>query len=188
MAILGRKVLLIAGLVCIVFAVLAWFLLYQPQIRRSQQSANQLERIEREMREIRVQIAQIEGLRARAAELEEESIVLEARIVPRAEMLSMFRQLARLAEQQRVQFKEISPPGLDTLLQAESPAQPVRGVPFDITLQGRYLDIGRYIENLDRFPYFVRIPGFEVTARQDIRPEVEMKLMLNLYTSSLAGD
>ena len=44
--------------------------------------------------------------------------------------------------------------------------------------------IGRYVESLDRFPYFVRVPDFEVTAREDIRPEVEVKLLVNRVLAS----
>jgi hypothetical protein len=32
----------------------------------------------------------------------------------------------------------------------------------------------------------VRVPDFEVNAREDIRPEVEAKLLVNIYASSLA--
>jgi Tfp pilus assembly protein PilO len=62
----------------------------------------------------------------------------------------------------------------------------LRTVPFMVTVQGRYIDIGQYVESLDKFPYFVRVPDFEVNAREDIRPEVEAKLLVNLVASSLA--
>jgi len=72
------------------------------------------------------------------------------------------------------------------LLQQESPTTPLRTVPFMVTVQGRYIDVGQYVEGLDKFPYFVRVPDFEVNAREDIRPEIEAKLLVNLVASSLA--
>ncbi|MEN9979754.1 MAG: type 4a pilus biogenesis protein PilO, partial [candidate division WOR-3 bacterium] len=63
----------------------------------------------------------------------------------------------------------------------------VRPVPFMVTVQGRYLDIGRFVEGLGDYPYFVRVPDFDFSAREDIRPEVEAKLLVNIYASSLAG-
>jgi len=60
-------------------------------------------------------------------------------------------------------------------------------VPFVVTCQGRYTDVGRYVEGLAKFPYFIRVPDFEVNAREDIRPEVEAKILVNLYASSLAA-
>jgi Tfp pilus assembly protein PilO len=101
-------------------------------------------------------------------------------------MLSMLRQLAQLGAARKVRFLEVAPPSLDSLLQQESPTTPLRTVPFMVTVQGRYIDIGQYVESLDKFPYFVRVPDFEVSAREDIRPEVEAKLLVNLVASSLA--
>lgn len=188
MAILERRVLLIAVAVCILLAVFAWFVLYQPRIQAGQRSTAHIAQVEREIEQTRAQIRDIGRLRARVVELEEANAAFNARVVPREEMLTMVKQLSELALRQRVQFLEISPPGLDTLLEEETASRPVRGVPFNATLRGRYLDIARYIESLDHFPYFVRVPDFEITARQDLRPEVEVRLLINLFASSLTGE
>ena len=188
MALLERRVLLIAIVVCILLGVFAWFVLYQPQMESGRRSDSQTAQLQKELEETRAQIRGIGRLRARVVELEEASAAFAARVMPREEMLDMMKQLAGMAQAQRVRFLEVSPPGLDTLLEEESASRPVRNVPFYITLQGRYTDIGRYVESLDRFPYFIRVPDFEVVARQDLRPEVEVKLLLNLYTSSLSGE
>jgi Tfp pilus assembly protein PilO len=187
MALLQRRALLIAAGVCILLAVFAWFVLYQPQIKSSQKSTTQVAQIQKELDETRARIRGIGRLRERLAGLEESNVAFTARIMPRSEMLGMLERLAAMAQAQRVRFIEISPPGLDTLLEEESSSRPVRGVPFYITVQGRYVDIGRYVASLDEFPYFVRVPDYEITAREDIRPEVEAKLLVNFYTSSLTG-
>ncbi|MFO7675538.1 MAG: type 4a pilus biogenesis protein PilO [bacterium] len=186
-ALLERRVLLIAAAVCILLAVFAWFVLYQPQMSSSRRSSAQAAELRKEIDETKARISGIGRLRARVVELEEANAAFAARVMPRSEMLGMLQQLASIAQLHRVRFLEIAPPGLDTLLEEETSAKPVRGVPFYLTLQGRFIDIGRYIESLDRFPYFVRVPDFEVTAREDIRPEVEVKLLVNFYTSSLTG-
>lgn len=188
MALRERRVLLIAIVVLVLLAAFAWFVLYQPQMESSRRSASQVAQLQKDLEETRAQIRGIGRLRARVVELEEASAAFAARVMPRSEMLAMMKQLSNMAQAQRVRFLEVTPPGLDTLLEEESAARPVRGVPFFITLQGRYADVGRYVESLDRFPYFIRVPDFEVVARQDIRPEVEVKLLLNLYTSSLGGE
>ncbi|MFO7638526.1 MAG: type 4a pilus biogenesis protein PilO [bacterium] len=188
MALLQRRVLLIAGVVCILLAVFVWFVLYQPRIEASRRSSAQVVQLDKEIEETRAQIRGIGRLRARVIELEEASADFNARVVPREDMLGMLNQLASMAQAQRVRFLEITPPGLDTLLEEETSARPVRAVPFLITVRGRYVDVGRYVESLDRFPYFIRVPDFEVTARQDLRPEVEVKLLVNLFTSSLTGE
>jgi len=127
----------------------------------------------------------IGALRRQITQLEEQNAELMSHVVPRAQLLTLLRELAKIAERYNISFLEIRPPGLDTMLQSETADKPIRAVPFQIVLQGRYLDIGAYIEHLNQFPYFVKIPEFEVTGKDEIRPAVEARLLLNIYASSL---
>ncbi len=181
-----RRVLLIGIAIYILLGVFAWFVLYQPRFKAQQKSAAEVARLSRELEETRARVKGIGRLRQRVAELQEANAAFQSRVVPRSEVLTMLRRLAGDATSYRVRFLEIAPPGLDTLLQEESTSRPLRPVPFYVTVQGRYSDVGRYVESLDRFPYFVRVPDLEISAREDIRPEVEVKLLVNLYASSLS--
>ena len=186
MALLERRVLIIGLAVYLVLGILAVFLLYQPRLKTRQENAAQAAQLQRQLDETRARVKGIGKLRERAAELQQANVQFIARVVPRSQMLSMLRQLAQMATDRKVRFLEIAPPSLDSLLQQESPAAPLRTVPFMVTVQGRYVDVGQYVESLDKFPYFVRVPDFEVSAREDIRPEIEAKLLVNLVASSLA--
>jgi len=186
MAILERRVLIIGLAVCVLLAIFAVFVLYQPRLKARQSNAAQAAQLQKQLDETRTRVKGIGRLRERVAELQQANAQFIARVVPRGQMLSMLRQLAQLATDRKVRFLEIAPPSLDSLMQQESPTAPLRSVPFLITVQGRYIDIGQYVESLDKFPYFVRVPDFEVNAREDIRPEVEAKLLVNLVASSLA--
>jgi Tfp pilus assembly protein PilO len=186
MALLERRVLIIGLAVCVLLAIFAVFVLYQPRLRARQANAAQASALQKQLDETRARVKGIGRLRERVAELQQANAQFIARVVPRSQMLSMLRQLAQQAADRKVRFLEIATPSLDTLLQQETPTAPLRSVPFLITVQGRYIDIGQYVESLDKFPYFVRVPDFEVNAREDIRPEVEAKLLVNMVTSSLA--
>lgn len=186
MALMQRRILLIGIVAYVLIGIFFVAVLYRPRLAARQRSAAEVARLSRELAETRERVKGIGRLRARVAELEAAEAAFAARVVPRSDLLPVMQQLAKLAQEARVRFVEIAPPGLDTLLQQESPTAPLRAVPFVVTVQGRYLDIGKYVESLKDFSYFVRVPDFEVTARDDIRPEVEMKLLVNLYTSSLA--
>jgi Tfp pilus assembly protein PilO len=182
-----RRVVIIGLAIYVGLGIAAWFLLYQPRIKARQAAAAQVADLRKQLQETQDRVKQTPQLRQQKAQIESDISGIWARIVPRTEMLLMLRRLAQDAQQAKVRFLEVSPPGLDTLLQEENAANAVRSVPFTVTVQGRYLDVGHYVEGLDRFPYFVRVPDLEVNAREDIRPEVEAKLLVNLYTSSLAG-
>lgn len=187
MGILERRVVIIGLIVYIVLGVAAWFLLYQPRINARRKAAKEIAELRKELEETRSRIAQLPRLRVKKEQLEQEIGDIWARIVPRSEMLGLLRRISREAESKRVHFLEIIPPGLDTLLQVEGATAQVRPVPFLVTVQGRYLDVGRYLQNLSGYQYFVRVPDVDINARDDIRPEVEAKLLLNIYVSSLAG-
>lgn len=187
MGLIERRVLLIGVAVYVLLAIVAWFALYQPRFQARRQATAEVSELKEQIKTTQERISQMPKLRQRKEDLEVSISGMWQRVVPRSEMLMMLRRLADLAVQRRVRFLEIAPPGLDTLLQEESPAAQVRPIPFVVTSQGRYVDIGRYVEGLEEFPYFVRIPDFEVRARDDLRPEVEAKLLVNIYASSLAG-
>lgn len=187
MALLERRVLIIGLAVYVLLAVFAVFVLYQPRLQVRQRNAAQAATLQKQLEETRARVKGIGKLRQKVEELQAANSAFVSRVVPRSEMLTTLRQMAQIATEYRVRFLEIAPPSLDSLLQQESPTAPLRGVPFLVTVQGRYMDIGRYVESLDKFPYFVRVPDFEINAREDIRPEVEAKLLVNLYASSLAS-
>jgi Tfp pilus assembly protein PilO len=187
MKLLERKILLAGLVVCLLLAVFAVFVLYQPRLAAQRRSAAEVARLTKELNATRERVKGIGRLRQRLAELEATNTAFAARVAPRSEMLSLLARLASEAQQQKVRFLEIAPPGLDTLLQEENAGTPLRGVPFIVTCQGRYIEVGQYLEGLAKFPYFIRVPDFEVNAREDIRPEVEVKFLLNLYASSLAS-
>ncbi|MEO0092805.1 MAG: type 4a pilus biogenesis protein PilO [candidate division WOR-3 bacterium] len=185
MNILQRKILFggIAGL--ILLAILAVVFLYQPKIRARVKIQAEAESLRRQIKEMKEMVKGIGTLRRQISQLEEQNIELFSHVAPREQLLTLLRELAKIAERYNITFLEIRPPGLDTMLQSETPDRPIRPVPFQIVLQGRYLDIGAYIESLNRFPYFVKVPEFELTGKDEIRPAIEARILLNIYTSSL---
>ncbi|MBM3314905.1 hypothetical protein FJY71_03565 [candidate division WOR-3 bacterium] len=182
-----RRVVIIGLVVYALLGVAALLLLYQPRFKARQKASVQVAELRQQLRETQERVKQTPQLRQRKARIEAEITDMWARIVPRSEMLLMLRRLSDEARRGRLNFLSILPPGLDTLLQEENAGNAVRPIPFTVMVQGRYLDLGRYIEGLADFPYFVRVPDIEVSGREDIRPEVEAKLLLNIYASSLAG-
>ena len=188
MVLIERKILLAGLIVYVVLGLFAVFVLYQPRLASRQRHAAEVTKLSKELRETQERVKGIGGLRVRLAELQATNAAFAARVAPRSGILAVVEHLAAVAEDKKVRFIEVAPPGLDTLLQEESSNAPLRAVPFMVTTQGRFLDIGRYVESLNDFPYFVRVPDFEVTAREDIRPEVEVKMLVNLYASSLTTE
>uniref|UniRef100_A0A7C6AA98 Type 4a pilus biogenesis protein PilO n=1 Tax=candidate division WOR-3 bacterium TaxID=2052148 RepID=A0A7C6AA98_UNCW3 len=185
MGILQRKILFGGIVVLILLVILSVIFLYRPKIQARAKIQAEANNLRKQIAEMKEMVKGIGTLRRQITQLEEQNVELMSHVAPRDQLLTLLRELAKIAERYNLTFLEITPPGLDTMLQTETAEKPIRPVPFQIVLQGRYLDIGAYIENLNRFPYFVKVPEFEITGKDEIRPAVEARVLLNIYASSL---
>jgi len=185
MAILQRKILFGGIIILIVLAVLSVIFLYQPKIQARGKIQAEANNLKKQINDMKEQVKGIGAVRRQITQLETQNSELMSHVAPRDQLLTLLRELARIGERYNISFLEITPPGLDTMLQIETPDKPIRPVPFQIVIQGRYIDIGSYVEHLNQFTYFVKVPEFEITGKDEIRPAVEARLLLNLYTSSL---
>lgn len=185
MDILKRKVLLGGLIGILVIVILFVVFLYRPHITRNTAVEKEISSLRKQIKENEEMTKDISRLRAQVVALEEDQRVFMSKVIPRTEMLAKVRQLVKMSEGYNLTFIEIKPPGLDTIIQVDKPDAPLKSIPFLLTVQGRYLNIARYIESLLDFPYFLRTPEIEVISRDDLRPNVEVRLLINIYVSSL---
>ncbi|MEO0083113.1 MAG: type 4a pilus biogenesis protein PilO [candidate division WOR-3 bacterium] len=185
MNLLKRKVLL-GGLIGIIVIIIFFiFVFYRPKIINSKKFDNEIINLRKQIKENEAMARDIENLRAQIAKLEEQTEAFMLKIAPRNEVLSIVQQMVELGKPYNLIFIEIRPPGLDTLIHIDKPDKPIQPLPFILVIQGRYLDVARYLESLRDFAYFVRCPEIEVIGKQEIRPLVEVQVLINLYGSSL---
>lgn len=187
MELLQRKILLGGLIGLLVIIIIFGVFLYRPKIVRSRAVDTEVANLRKQVKENEAMARNLDNLREQDVNLEEAQRAFMAKVAPRNEMLSIVRQLVTLAEPYHLIFSEIRPPGLDTLMRSDNQDQPLQPIPFLITIQGRYLDIAQYIENLKEFPYFVRTPEIEIIAKEEIRPVIEIQLLINIYGSSLVS-
>jgi len=187
MELLQRKILLGGLIGLLVIIIIFGVFLYRPKIVRSRAVDTEVANLRKQVKENEAMARNLDNLREQVVNLEESQRAFMAKVAPRNEMLSIVRQLVTLAEPYHLIFSEIRPPGLDTLMRSDNQDRPLQPIPFLITIQGRYLDIAQYIENLKEFPYFVRTPEIEVIAKEEIRPVIEIQLLINIYGSSLVS-
>lgn len=185
MEILQRRVLIIGSAILIVIIIFFVVFLYRPQFAQRAKIEEQVSELKKQLKEYEAMVKDIDRLRKQVISLEDARTEFMSKVAPRAELLTIVRQLIKLAEPHQLVFVEIHPPGLDTLNYNERPDAPVSPVPFIITVQGRYIEIGRFLEKLKDFPYYIRTPEFEIIGKDEIRPMVEAKILVNLYASSL---
>ena len=187
MELLKRRVLLGGLIGLLVIIIIFIFFLYRPKIISSRVVATQAASLKKQVKENEAMARDLDKLRAQVVSLEESQREFMAKVAPRSDILSVVRQLVTLAAPYNLTFTEMQPPGLDTLMRTEDSDRPLQPVPFLLTFQGRYLDIARFIESLKDFPYFIRTPEIEVNAKEELRPVLEARLLINIYASSLVS-
>jgi Tfp pilus assembly protein PilO len=187
MELLQRRVLL-GGIIGLVILVLLFiFLLYLPQFKQQVKITHEVASLKKQLKDNEAIARDIVKIRAQVSDLENKEKIFMSQIVPRSELLAVIKELAQEGEPYHLTFTEINPPSLDTLIQIDNQGTPVSPVPFIVTVQGRYLEIAQFIESLKDFPYFVRTPEFEIIGKDEIRPMVECRILLNIYASSLVA-
>lgn len=185
MALLQRRVLF-GGIVGIIVIILIFAVfLYVPKVRHASKIQSEIQGLKKQIKENEVMARDIGKLRAQIISLEESQKEFMSKVVSRSELLEVVHQLVKIGEPYKLIFSAIQPPGLDTILQTDNPDSPLKPIPFVFTVQGKYLDIAQYIESLKDFPYFLRTPEIEIIGKEEIRPMIEVRLLMNIYASSL---
>ncbi len=187
MNILQRKWLFGGLIVLLVIVIIFVLFLYQPKIAGRTKLKAEAKALKSRIEELRKLAKETEILKLKIAKLEEENREFVARIAPRSEILNLAKQLSEEAKKYNIRFISIRPPGLDTLLTQETKETPLRPIPFEITLQGRYLDIGKFIADLRKFPYFIKVYELEFIGKDEIKPLIEARILVNIFASSLVG-
>jgi Tfp pilus assembly protein PilO len=184
---LGERRILLIGLVVMAgLAVAAALFLYMPNIAKRNRNRAEVAKLDKEIKELREMAAGIEQLRRRVIESEKQVAEFNARVARYDSLYYLVQEITDAGRRNyKLEFVEIRPPGKDTLMLTGVTA-PLVGIPYQLTIRGRYLDIGRFIESLDRFRYFVRVPELEILGKDEIRPFVEARLLINLYATRLA--
>lgn len=182
-----RRILLGGAIVLGALTLLAVVFLYVPNIAKRNRNIAEVRRLDKEIKELREMAAGIEQLRRKVIESEKQVAEFNVRV---ARFDSLYYLVKEITDDARVNYHlevaEVRPPSKDTLLLAGVSA-PLVGIPYQLTLRGRYLDIGRFTEGLEKFRYFIRVPEFEIVGKDEIRPFVETRLLLNLYATRVTG-
>ena len=186
--ILAERRILLGGLIGLAaLTVIAIAALYIPNVAKHNKNVAEVTRLDKEIKDLREMTAGLEALKRKVVESEKEVAEFNSRVAKYDSLYSLVREITDDGKSNyHLEFVEIRPPGKDTLL-LNTATTPLVGVPYQFTVRGRYLDIGRFIENLDKFRYFVRVPELEVTGKDEIRPFVEARILINVYATKLSG-
>jgi Tfp pilus assembly protein PilO len=185
MEILQRRVLLGGIIGLVIFLLISVFFLYIPKTKSMKKIEVEISSLRKQIKENEAKAKDLPKLEARIAQLDAQQKEFMSKVIPRDEMLAIVQKLIKLGEPYHLIYTEILPPGLDTVLKVDKPESPIQPIPFVFTVQAKFLDVAQYLASLKDFPYYLRTPEIEVVAKDELRPKVEVRILFNLYVSSL---
>ncbi|RMI14679.1 MAG: hypothetical protein D6681_04715, partial [Calditrichaeota bacterium] len=104
----------------------------------------------------------------------------------RSQHLSTFtRSVEELAQTHRLKLVDFSP-AVENFLQ-DSVKTPVRPLPLSMVVEGRYLDIGAFLEAWQNFPVYVTIEGIAIEKVEGSPVRVRATVRARLYTLEEQG-
>lgn len=117
--------------------------------------------------------------------LREQEAVWEARFLSRAELPSLTDRIIQLGRSLGLSLVRIRP-SLQELYAMEMSGMPVSGqnlmkLPLRVHFQGRFHDLGRFLESLGELPFQVTVSDISISHNREIYPAVDIYLYLFIY-------
>lgn len=177
---------LIMLVVLLVLAVTVWFImLYNPVMSETAE-------LKKEMRADQDSLEAIEKYRSMEMDAQEETKKLneeiaqwDARFPPRGELVAVAKQIISFCHNNEIQLIDMQPSLLE-LYALENAGNKVAGEYvykqlFNLELQGRYMNLGRMLERIDKLPFNVTVTDVSMAAIPDSRPNLDIDLSMFLY-------
>lgn len=179
-----EELIAIAGI--LVAAAFAWYLiLYNPVNSQAEQLNVEFVNLQDSLNADTNYKAKTTALQVQITKLEGNISDWDARFPSRKQIVSLTKQIISFFKDTGLDVVEVSP-SLFELYALEKAGARVAGqyvmqLPLHFTLHGRFLDIGKMLENLESLPFNMTIADIDISANKAIYPQVEGKFGLYLY-------
>lgn len=152
-----EKIFLIAaGLI----SLLVWFLLVSPQLKEASRLKGEMEVMSHRTKEARDAVQAAERIKAELEANRAKIDHLDHQILPRRDLTRILGQLTSPAREHRIQIISMKPVEGNT----SNPGTPYQGVPIEIEIRCRYLDLGRYLEDLQSQSLLFTVESLQITS------------------------
>jgi len=177
---------LIMLVVLLILAVIIWFImLYNPVMSETAE-------LKKDMRADQDSLCAIEKYRSmkmvaqeKIKKLNEEITQWDARFPPRGELVAIAKHIISFCHTNEIQLIDMQPSLLE-LYALENAGNKVAGEfvykqLFNLELQGRYKNLGRMLERINKLPFNVTVTDVSMAAIPDSRPKLDIELSMFLY-------
>ena len=178
MSLSKREMVILGGLVAA--AVAMYLFLLGPTATERARLAAEAARLSRETQKITEALKAIpkgtEGLEKDRRRLEEERRRLEeirARLLPPGGLSTLFGEISRPSKRLGVRIASFTPKGPDPVQHGQ--------VSVDLIVEGKYLELGKYLEELFEGQLLLSISDLKLQAAKSGPPNLEMRVVLKTW-------
>jgi len=160
-----------------IFSLLGWVFLCSPKWQEASRLKRELATITQRTEGARGTIEATEGLRRELEVAQIKVRRLDEKILPRRNFSRILEQLAESTKQHNIRIVSMKPmeeerPNPDALYQP---------LPIEMEIRCRYLDLGRYLEDLGNRPLLFHVQSLHIRADEKESPTLAVHLVLTAY-------
>ena len=186
---MNRRAPIIAGVIAVLVAVLAVFLLVLPKMGDVSTAEEELEAAEDQEVALAAQLNALQDARAAAPETEDDIAAVEAQVPPTADLPSLFRLLQGAADRSAVDFFSFTPG-----TPAPNAAGTYSSIASQVTVSGGYFAIDEFLFLLETLPRAAKVTtlamapsGGTTGATTTSTTNLQLQVTVEFYTTDLSA-
>jgi Tfp pilus assembly protein PilO len=185
----NKRAPIIAGVVAVIVALLAVFLLVLPKMDEVSTKEDELHAAEDQEFTLAAQLSALEDAQAAAPETEQEIAAIDAAIPPVADLPSLFRLLQGAADRSAVDFFSFTPG-----TPVPNAAGSFSTIASQVTVSGGYFAIDEFLFLLETLPRAAKVTTLAVTPSAAATGEtttstsnLQLQVTVEFYTTDLSA-
>jgi Tfp pilus assembly protein PilO len=185
----NRRAPIIAGVIAVLVALLAVFLLVLPKMGDVNTAEEELEAAEDREVALAAQLNALQDARAAAPQTEDDIAAIEAQVPPTADLPSLFRLLQGAADRSAVDFFSFTPG-----TPAPNAAGTYSSIASQVTVSGGYFAIDEFLFLLETLPRAAKVTTLAVApaggttgATTTSTTSLQLQVTVEFYTTDLSA-
>ncbi len=160
---------------------ITWYIFsYQEQLLETQQAETKLQQILTKVRSARLAQSNMKTIEG---QFKNQQINLEkerTRFMNKSDISNVTEKLKKFAVEYKVKLMDFAPRFEEYF--TENPNMKIIDLPLEITVHGRYADIGRFIENFNQLPFYLIADELTIERVEEESNELKAQIITKLYT------
>jgi Tfp pilus assembly protein PilO len=176
-----RRGPIIALVASVLVALLVLVFLLLPRISAVGKKSDELDKARAQEQTLRVQLQQLEEVKAQAAIIQRQLNRLGTKIPPTADLPSLIRLLQNAADSSAVDFLSVAP---------DTPTQTISGIStigLAINVTGSFFSVEEFLFKLETLPRAVRVTTITVAPGGEIPGTLSLTMSGEVYTTDLSA-